>query len=135
MNSRTAVECFHINMEVSDMNPLNTIVAVVLDGLLTGILILVIARILVKSRPEDMKYESYECADRSVGSNRPRHTFHFYAYAFMFLVFDVGAIFFVMWAVMQDIFKFIVPITLFTGLLLLGLLYSVAHLGGELNDA
>lgn len=117
------------------MDPLNTIVAVVLDGLLTGILILVIARILVKSRPEDMKYESYECADRSVGSNRPRHDFHFYAYAFMFLVFDIGAIFFVIWAVMQDLSEFFVPITLFTGLLLLGLLYSVAHLGGEQNDS
>ncbi len=50
-------------MEALNMDLLSTITAVVLDGLLTGILILVIARILVKSRHEDMKYESYECAD------------------------------------------------------------------------
>jgi len=117
------------------MDLLSTITAVVLDGLLTGILILVIARILVKSRPEDMKYESYECADRSVGSNRPRHDFHFYAYAFMFMVFDVGAIFFVIWAAALDLFEFFVPLALFTVLLLLGLLYSVAHIGGRENDA
>ncbi len=114
---------------------LSTIAAVVLDGLLTGILILVIARILVKSRFEDMKYESYECADRSVGSNRPRHDFHFYAYAFMFLVFDVGAIFFVLWATVLNLFRYLVPISLFTGFLLLGLLYSVANLGGVKHDA
>ncbi|GEM_PF-6973140 len=117
------------------MDLLSTITAVVLDGLLTGILILVIARILVKSRYEDMKYESYECADRSLGSNRPRHDFHFYKYAFMFLVFDVGTIFFVMWAVVQDLFEFFVPVALFTGILLLALLYSAAHIGGRKHDA
>lgn len=117
------------------MDLLITTAAIVLDGLLTGILILVIARILVKSRYEDMKYESYECADRSVGSNRPRHDFHFYAYAFMFLVFDVGAIFFVVWATVANLFDYLVPVTLFTVLLLLGLLYSLAHIGGRKHDA
>ncbi len=117
------------------MDLLSTITAVVLDGLLTGILILVIARMLVKPRYEDMKYESYECADRSVGSNRPRHDFHFYMYAFMFLVFDVGAIFFVLWAAFANLFLYLVPIGLFTALILLGLLYSLVGLGGVKHGA
>jgi NADH-quinone oxidoreductase subunit A len=117
------------------MDLLNTIIAVILDGFLTGALILVISRMLVKPRQEDMKYESYECGDRSLGINRPRHDFHFYKYAFMFLVFDVGAMFFIFWAVLLDPFEFLVPIILFTAFLMIGLVYSLAHLGGGNCDS
>ena len=117
------------------MDLLNTILAVLFDGFLTGALILVIARMLVKPRYEKMKYESYECGDRSVGINRPRHDFHFYKYAFMFLVFDVGAMFFVFWAVLADPLEFLVPIVIFTAFLLAGLVYSAVNLGGDDHGA
>jgi NADH-quinone oxidoreductase subunit A len=60
---------------------------------------LVLGRLLAPRKPALYKHDVYECGAEVFGSANIQFKTHFYLYALLFVVFDVGAIFIIPWAV------------------------------------
>lgn len=60
---------------------------------------LVLSDVVGRHRYNREKGSAYECGMEAVGSARLRLSIHFYLVAVLFIVFDVEAIFLVLWAV------------------------------------
>lgn len=89
-------------------------------------IVLVLARLLAPSKPNDEKLDTYECGMETVGDTWVQFKVQYYVYALVFLVFDVEVIFLYPWAVAFDRLDLLGVIAgvLFIFLLGDGLLYA-----------
>jgi len=91
-------------------------------------------------RPSRLKDSAYESGMDPIGTARERYSVKFYLVAMIFIVFDVEVVFMYPWAVaFQDFirsdagFGSFVVVTVFTLILLVGLLYDVKKGGLDWN--
>jgi NADH-quinone oxidoreductase subunit A len=83
-------------------------------------------RILRPQRPNWEKNATYECGIDAVGEQWKQPNVRYYIYAFLFVVFDVEALFLFPWAVVYErlgLFA-VVEMILFVVILLFGLVYA-----------
>jgi NADH-quinone oxidoreductase subunit A len=95
--------------------------------------IMLVNRLMRPSVPSPQKLSTYECGVESVGSGWSQMNIRYYVFAFLFVIFDVEAIFLFPWAVIlgdldattQPSAMFaLVAMFLFIGTLLEGLAYA-----------
>jgi NADH-quinone oxidoreductase subunit A len=95
--------------------------------------IMLVNRVMRPSVPSPQKLSTYECGVESVGSGWTQMNIRYYVFAFLFVIFDVEAIFLFPWAVIlgtldattQPSAMFaLVAMFLFIGTLLEGLAYA-----------
>lgn len=107
----------------------------VLLGLILGFVAvnLVVSDLLGKKRQNPLKQSAYECGMVPQGTARLRLSIHFYLVAVTFIVFDVEAIFLLLWATAAKDFAelgkgvgFLIftQIAFFIGILVLALVYE-----------
>jgi len=60
--------------------------------------IIILSRLVGRSRPTPEKMMPYECGVEPVGTSRERQSVKFYLVAMVFLLFDIEAVFLVPWA-------------------------------------
>ena len=78
------------------------------------------------SKPNPVKYETYECGMQPIGGRWTQFNFRYYTYALLFVVFDVEVIFIFPWAIRFNklgLFAF-VEMVVFIGILVVGWLYA-----------
>ena len=83
-------------------------------------------RLLRPQRPTREKLENYECGIDPIGESWKQPNIRYYIFAFLFVVFDVEALFLFPWAVVYDrlgLFA-VVEMALFVVILLFGLAYA-----------
>jgi len=61
--------------------------------------LVIMPKLLARSRPSAIKAAPYECGVEPVGTARERQSVKFYLVAMIFLLFDIEAVFLVPWAV------------------------------------
>jgi NADH-quinone oxidoreductase subunit A len=95
--------------------------------------IMLVNRVMRPSVPSPQKLSTYECGVESVGTGWTQMNIRYYVFAFLFVIFDVEAIFLFPWAVIlgtldattQPSAMFaLVAMFLFIGTLLEGLAYA-----------
>ncbi|MEM7515425.1 MAG: NADH-quinone oxidoreductase subunit A [Planctomycetota bacterium] len=105
----------------------------VLLGLILGFVAinLVVSDLLGKKRQNPLKQSAYECGMVPQGTARLRLSIHFYLVAVTFIVFDVEAIFLLLWATAAKDFQsdgaglvIFAQIAFFIGILVLALVYE-----------
>jgi len=91
-----------------------------------------LAEVLGPKRPSAVKSSAYESGMDPVGTARDRYSVKFYLVAMIFIIFDVEIVFMYPWAVSFSEFVAagagpgsLLVITVFTVILLIGLLYDV----------
>ncbi|HYZ92464.1 MAG TPA: NADH-quinone oxidoreductase subunit A [Actinomycetota bacterium] len=100
-----------------------TLAAVIL---LFGVGTFVAWRALRPQRPNREKLENYECGIDPIGESWKQPNVRYYIFAFLFVVFDVEALFLFPWAVVYErlgLFA-VVEMVLFVAILLFGLVYA-----------
>ena len=85
-------------MQSSTTNYLPILLIFIVASGLAAILIL-LPRLLARSRPTEAKLQPYECGVEPVGTARERQSVKFYLVAMIFLLFDIEAVFLIPWAV------------------------------------
>ncbi len=110
------------------------VAVVVLLGCVLYAVIMLVSRLMRPSVPSPQKLTTYECGVEAVGSGWSQMNIRYYVFAFLFVIFDVEAIFLFPWAVIVGeldattnptaLFA-IVAMFLFIGTLLEGLAYAV----------
>lgn len=72
----------------------------ILLGLILGFVVVnfFLTDLLGKKRPNPLKHKAYECGMVPQGTARVRLSIHYYLVAVTFIVFDVEAIFLLLWA-------------------------------------
>ena len=95
--------------------------------------IMIASRVMRPSVPSPLKLTTYECGVEAVGTGWSQMNIRYYVFAFLFVIFDVEAIFLFPWAVIfgdlhagtqpSAIFA-LVAMFLFIGTLLEGLAYA-----------
>ncbi|QHT63490.1 NADH-quinone oxidoreductase subunit A [Paenibacillus lycopersici] len=98
----------------------------ILLGILLPVVALAVGRLLRPYKPNDEKKTTYESGNEPVGEGQVRFNVRYYLFALMFVVFDVETVFLYPWAVAyKKLGLFVlVEMAIFTGLLLIGLLYA-----------
>lgn len=95
--------------------------------------IMLVSRVMRPSVPSPLKLTTYECGVESVGTGWTQTNIRYYVFAFLFVIFDVEAIFLVPWAVIigdldstttPSSLYALVAMFLFIGTLLEGLAYA-----------
>lgn len=83
-------------------------------------------RLLRPQRPNREKLSVYECGIDAVGESWKQPNVRYYIFAFLFVVFDVEALFLFPWAVVYERLGMfaVVEMTLFVAILLFGLFYA-----------
>lgn len=102
-----------------------------MGGLLVGGAI--VASSLVRpDKPSRVKSQAYECGIDPVGGGWSQTQIRYYIFAFLFLIFDVEAVFIFPWAVGLETFAaaglgvfVLVEMVIFIAILILGLIYAV----------
>lgn len=101
-------------------------------GLASPVAIKVIQLILSPSIPRLKRANTtYECGEKPIGDARIRYNFQFFTFAIVFVIFDILSILFLIWAysykdnisTTYDLLLYSSPIVVFTGVLLMGLLF------------
>ncbi len=102
-------------------------------GCLLYALIMLVSRLMRPSVPSPQKLTTYECGVEAVGTGWSQVNIRYYVFAFLFVIFDVEAIFLFPWAVIvgtldattepSALFA-VVAMFLFIGTLLEGLAYA-----------
>jgi NADH-quinone oxidoreductase subunit A len=96
------------------------------------VLMLGVGRLIRPARPEAQKYIAYESGSDPIGGFGQTNV-RYYIYALLFVIFDVEAIFILPWAIILGSNSYGVPalgaygmvsMTVFVGLLALGLVYA-----------
>ena len=97
-----------------------------------GVTFLKLAEWIGPKRPSALKASAYESGMDPIGTARDRYSVKFYLVAMIFIVFDIEVVFMYPWAVSFRDFVAsdagvgsLVVITLFTVILLIGLLYDI----------
>lgn len=85
-----------------------------------------LARIVAPRRPLPDKLTTYECGIDPVGQGWSQSQVRYYIYGFLFVIFDVEAVFLFPWArVFEGLgYQAVVEMAIFIGILALGLLYA-----------
>lgn len=102
-----------------------------MGGLLVGGAI--VASSLVRpDKPSRVKSQAYECGIDPVGGGWSQTQIRYYIFAFLFLIFDVEAVFIFPWAVNIELFQsagrglfIFAEMMIFIGILVLGLVYAI----------
>jgi NADH-quinone oxidoreductase subunit A len=91
-----------------------------------ALILVTIPRWLAPKQPSEMKSRTYECGEEPVGEPWIRFRVEYYVFALMFVVFDVEAVFLYPWAVIVKKLGVygLAEMTIFIGILLLGLAYA-----------
>ncbi|NBC85446.1 MAG: NAD(P)H-quinone oxidoreductase subunit 3 [Bacteroidetes bacterium] len=106
----------------------------IMIALATGLALTLLkaAEIIGPKRPNRIKRTPYESGMDPIGSARERYSVKFYLVAMIFIVFDVEVVFMYPWAVsFHDFieggaaFGVMVVVTIFTVILLIGLVYDI----------
>ena len=105
----------------------------VIVGCVLYAVIMIVNRVMRPSVPSPLKLTTYECGVESVGTGWSQMNIRYYVFAFLFVIFDVEAIFLFPWAVIfgdlhagtqpSAVFA-LVAMFLFIGTLLEGLAYA-----------
>ena len=84
------------------------------------------ARLIAPHRPSAAKLTTYECGIDPVGEGWSQSQVRYYIYGFLFVIFDVEAVFLFPWArVFVSLgYTAVVEMAIFIGILALGLLYA-----------
>ncbi|MFC4777869.1 NADH-quinone oxidoreductase subunit A [Paenibacillus sp. GCM10023252] len=95
-------------------------------GILLPVVALTVGKLLRPSKPTDPKQSTYESGNEPVGEGQVRFNIRYYLFALMFVIFDVETVFLYPWAVAYDKLGLfvLVEMVIFTGMLLIGLLYA-----------
>ena len=110
-----------------------TFAIVVIVGCLFYTVVMLGNRLLRPSIPSPQKLTTYECGVESVGSGWSQMNIRYYVFAFLFVIFDVEAIFLFPWAVVvgeldeattPSVLYALVAMFLFVATLLEGLVYA-----------
>jgi NADH-quinone oxidoreductase subunit A len=108
-----------------------TVGAVILAGLLFVVVAFTAARLIRPTRPRPDKYTTYECGIDPVGVGWSQTQVRYYVFAFLFVIFDVEAIYLFPFAtVLEDFTRsgdgtfVLVEMFVFVGILVVGLLYA-----------
>ena len=85
-----------------------------------------VGRLLRPTRPQPEKYLTYESGVDPVGMGWSQSQVRYYIFALLFVLFDVEAVFIFPWATRLEIYGVFgaVEMTIFIGVLALGLLYA-----------
>jgi NADH-quinone oxidoreductase subunit A len=85
-----------------------------------------LARLVAPRRPLPEKLTTYECGIDPVGEGWSQSQIRYYIYGFLFVIFDVEAVFLFPWARVFEGLGYIavVEMGLFIGILAVGLLYA-----------
>lgn len=85
-------------------------------------------RLMRPTKPKAAKYTTYECGMDPVGDGWSQTQIRYYIFAFLFVIFDVEAVFLFPWAVVFEDFandvQVLVEMIIFIGILAIGLLYA-----------
>lgn len=86
-------------------------------------------RLLRPSHPTRQKVLTYECGVDAIGETWVQPNVRYYIFAFLFVIFDVEALFLLPWAVVyEDIGLFaVLQMTVFLTILMVGLVYAWGH--------
>ena len=86
-----------------------------------------VSKILRPSQSSKWTEETYECGSVPIGDARVQFRFQYYAYALIFVVFDLVVTFLLIWSVAFDGFSNIVTVYLmmFLAIMLLGVTYAL----------
>jgi NADH-quinone oxidoreductase subunit A len=110
-----------------------TVAIVVIVGSLLYAVIMLLNRAMRPSIASPLKLSTYECGVEAVGTGWSQMNIRYYVFAFLFVIFDVEAIFLFPWAVIVGDLDATTPISplfalvamfLFIGTLLEGLAYA-----------
>ena len=95
-------------------------------GILLPVAALTAGRLLRPNKPTELKQTTYESGNEPVGEGQVRFNIRYYMFALMFVIFDVETVFLYPWAVAYNKLGLFVLIemVIFTGMLLIGLLYA-----------
>ena len=85
-----------------------------------------LARLVAPRRPLPDKLTTYECGIDPVGQGWSQSQVRYYIYGFLFVIFDVEAVFLFPWArVFEGLgYQAVVEMAIFIGILALGLVYA-----------
>jgi NADH-quinone oxidoreductase subunit A len=85
-----------------------------------------LVKVLAPSRPYDLKNATYECGHEPIGEPWVPFRVQYYAFAIIFLVFDIETAFFFPWALVYRRLGWfaLVEMVIFIAVLLVGLLYA-----------
>ena len=103
---------------------------VVLAVAIAGVLLVAVAftagRRIAPRRPSYSKLTTYECGIDPVGEGWSQSQVRYYVYGFLFVIFDVEAVFLFPWAgIFEDLgYQAVVEMAIFIGILAVGLLYA-----------
>ena len=108
-----------------------TVGAVILAGLIFVVIAFTAARLVRPTRPRPDKYTTYECGIDPVGVGWSQTQIRYYVFAFLFVIFDVEAIYLFPFATVLQSFTeaghgtyVLVEMFVFVGVLVVGLLYA-----------
>ena len=87
---------------------------------------IIASRLLAPSRPNQVKNQTFECGNETIGTSRIQFNVGYYLFARLFLVFDVEATFLYPWAVVfREVgLSGLIEVGLFMLALLVGLAYA-----------
>ena len=108
-----------------------TVGAVILAGLAFAVIAFTAARLVRPQRPRREKFLTYECGIDPGGAGWSQTQIRYYVFAFLFVIFDVEAIFLFPFATVLDAFGkagnwtfILVEMVIFVAVLVVGLLYA-----------
>jgi NADH-quinone oxidoreductase subunit A len=84
---------------VSFFQQYGTVAAAVVVGCLLYAVIMLVSRLMRPTVPSPQKLTTYECGVEAIGSGWSQVNIRYYVFAFLFVIFDVEAIFLFPWAV------------------------------------
>lgn len=74
-------------------------------------LIMLVSRLMRPSVPSPQKLTTYECGAEAIGSGWSQVNIRYYVFAFLFVIFDVEAVFLLPWAVIVGSLDATTPIS------------------------
>ncbi len=97
-----------------------------LAGMAFVVLTIGISHLIAPSRTTPKKLEPYESGEVPVGQAWVRFPMHFFMFGLLFVVFDVEALFVLVWAVLFKSLGFLglAEMIIFVGILVVGLAYA-----------
>jgi NADH-quinone oxidoreductase subunit A len=110
-----------------------TVAVMVVFGAVLYAIIMLLNRLMRPTVPSPLKLSTYECGVDAVGTGWSQMNIRYYVFAFLFVIFDVEAIFLFPWAVIfgelsssttPSAVDALVAMFLFIGTLLEGLAYA-----------
>ena len=103
-----------------------TILALAVAGAGLVAVAILLARVVAPRRPLPEKLTTYECGIDPVGEGWSQSQVRYYVYGFLFVIFDVEAVFLFPWArIFEGLgYQAVVEMAIFIGILAVGILYA-----------